>query len=70
MTLTTKSASRKDRTTRLADMEHRHFATIATFIREAPLRFPEDLACYFAERLAETNPNFDRARFLRACKED
>lgn len=73
--LTNQSAHRKDITTGLADMQHRHFATIATIIREidrglvpcstgATRKFMAEL---FADRLSYTNPNFDRNRFLRAC---
>lgn len=70
MALTQKSAHRKDINAGISPMEHRHFATVATIIREAP-NFSEDnrsLAEYFADRLADTNPNFDRDRFLRACQ--
>ena len=62
-------------------MQRRHFELIAEAIRELridngasynpsqPLadfvRSP--LAYTFAAKLSATNPNFDRARFLRAC---
>lgn len=67
--LTTKSALSKDRRTGLSPMQHRHFATIATIIRNygfdgSPGR--TILANHFADELAGTNPNFDRGRFLRA----
>jgi hypothetical protein len=69
------SAHRKDLTAGLGNMEHRHFATIATIIREmdrgliacsegATRKFVAEL---FAERLPATNPKFDRGRFLAAC---
>lgn len=69
------TAQRKDITTGLARLEHRHFATIATIIREidhgliacstdATRKF---MAETFADKLARTNPKFDRRRFLRAC---
>lgn len=71
MALETKAAHRKDLLLRLAPMQHRHFATIATIIREMSGGFSEeereDIAVAFADRLRETNPNFDRDRFLRAC---
>lgn len=70
--LTKASAHRKDLTTGMADMQHRHFATIATIIRT---RLYGDLtkeqrnivAEAFADALPATNPNFDRRRFLLAC---
>ena len=76
MVLTTESAHRKDLTTGLAGMEHRHFATIATIIREmdeglitcstdATRKFVAEL---FADRLTQTNPQFNRKRFLLACQ--
>lgn len=70
--LTTKSAHRKDITTGLAEMQHRHFATVATIIRGMPADVygTEQVAEIFADRLAWTNPNFNRARFLAACKEE
>ena len=75
MALTKQSAHRKDLTTGIAGMEHRHFATIATFIREmdkglvpcSEKATREFVAYYFADQLRFTNPQFDRARFLLAC---
>jgi hypothetical protein len=71
MTLTIQTALRKDTTTKAA-MQHRHFATIAQIINN---RFgtmsPTSLnivAEAFADELADTNPRFDRERFLRACR--
>lgn len=66
MPLTKATAHRKDLTTGLAPMQHRHFATIATIIRDMPGR-KDVVAAIFADRLAATNPNFDRDRFLAAC---
>ena len=69
--LTVKSAHRKDITTGISDMQHRHFATIATIIREmdkSQLYTVGHISEMFAIRLARTNPNFDCGRFLRACK--
>lgn len=66
--LTEQSALRKDKNTGISTMEHRHFATIA-----AILKGKNDLANYgpfcrhFARELANTNPRFDRKRFLAAC---
>ena len=36
MALTPATALRKDRTTGVADMQHRHFTTIAAIIRDMP----------------------------------
>lgn len=52
-----------------AEMQRRHFNTIAAIIARMDNfdHFPGDVAAHFARELASTNPNFDRARFLRAC---
>lgn len=70
MALEKKAAHRKDIATGIADMQHRHFATIATIIREMPADVygPEQVARIFEARLRNTNPNFDGDRFLRACQ--
>ena len=74
--LTPESATRKDKTSGLGEMQHRHFATIAAIIRgmdkvhnqeQGLIDIREDVAEHFADRLAWSNPRFDRARFLRAC---
>lgn len=63
--LTNESATRKDITAGKAGMEHRHFATIATILRNIGA---DGATCErWADELAPTNPRFDRARFLRAC---
>lgn len=69
MTLTPESALRKDRNSGMAHLEHRHFATIATIIREGGARVPDRqfMAEIFAARLPETNPKFDRKRFMAAA---
>ena len=70
----TKAANRKDVATaaRGVTLEHRHFAVIAATIA----RMPSDgfdatttlhVAQHFAFHCADTNPRFDRARFLAAC---
>lgn len=54
--------------------QHRHFAVIAAVIANLdnsdvypePLR--AEVAKAFADRLAATNPNFNRSRFIAACK--
>lgn len=69
--LTPESAARKDRTSGLGELQHRHFATIAAIIRACPLTWPDPdrvaIANHFANELARTNPKFDRKRFLTAC---
>lgn len=69
--LTPETALRKDRNAAPATMQHRHFATIAAIIAEyGSVESPSEaraMARHFADRLTRTNPNFDRARFLRAC---
>jgi len=63
------AALRKDRANAKATvLEHRHYAVIAGVIREG---FGGDtlavVANVFATHLAKTNPNFNRARFIKAC---
>jgi hypothetical protein len=63
------AALRKDRANaRATVLEHRHYAVIAGIIR---VGFGGDsravIANVFATHLAETNPKFDRARFMKAC---
>jgi hypothetical protein len=73
--LTQSAAHGKDRG-KLGDMQHRHFATVATIISALdctgydaePEALRADIAKQFALRLADTNPRFDRERFLRACQ--
>lgn len=69
MALTKDTAHRKDLNAGIGDMQHRHFATIATIIREMPVDVygTDQVAEIFADRLRATNPNFDRRRFLLAC---
>ena len=76
MPLTKDTAHRQDLTSGIGEMQHRHFATIATIIRESTLlgndaTFSADerakVALLFAGRLRATNSNFDRRRFLLAC---
>lgn len=72
MPLTKDTAHRKDLNSGICEMQHRHFATVATIIRE--MKIPETEFCIrqmiateFADRLRASNPNFDRRRFLLAC---
>lgn len=77
MPLKAGAALRKDQTNAFASsMEHRHFATIAAILKElTPARDKLSLSLtthryicrLFADRLATTNPRFDRSRFLAAC---
>ncbi|MEO1208426.1 MAG: hypothetical protein AAFX78_02690 [Cyanobacteria bacterium J06638_20] len=67
MTLTTESALAKDKRTGKAQMQHRHFATIAAIIASLPKPIRYDVAEHFAFELRETNPKFDIDRFLAAC---
>lgn len=65
MALTDDAALRKDRNTYKADFQHRHFATIATILRNMDA---DKATCErWADELAPTNWKFDRRRFLRAC---
>ena len=78
MALSPSSALDKDRRQPTApSFQHRHFAEIARIIRTMDkvsnqehgfIDIREDVAETFADQLARTNPNFDRARFLAACK--
>jgi hypothetical protein len=69
MALAYLAARRKDARTGKADLQHRHFATIATIIKDAPFGPIERrrIAEHFATELHSTNDRFDRARFLAAC---
>lgn len=61
-------AHKKDLNAGYCAMEHRHFATIAAIIRG--IRDEGELvgaAYHFAKHLSQTNPKFDRKRFLAAC---
>ncbi len=56
-----------------ATLQHRHFAVIAGILADlGPNQgvFPNQnqaICEHFADGLAETNPKFDRKRFLAAC---
>ena len=74
MALTTESALRKDKTTGKAEMQHRHFSTVAAILADlnaenagVSIGQHRDICEYFADELATTNPRFDRDRFLKAC---
>ncbi len=74
--LSSEAALRKDRTNANSDMQHRHFATVAAIIKALPSNADTHMSKEDAERVAEhfanylrsTNPRFDRARFLAACR--
>jgi len=67
------SALSKDKTSGKGELQHRHFATIAAILAElGPNQGVFDnqrqgICEHFADHLADTNPRFDRARFLVAC---
>lgn len=65
MALKADAALRKDKNTGKADMQHRHFATIAEIL----VNMEADKATCerWADELAPTNWKFDRKRFLAAC---
>lgn len=73
MTLSIEAALNKDqrsaKTRAASALQHRHYAVIAGIIADLPSAMRGDVASEFARALA-TNPNFNRARFLRACGED
>lgn len=69
--LSKKAALRKDEIIAnygYAELQHRHFATIAAILRK--LNADVETCERWADELRFTNPNFNRARFLRACQED
>ena len=67
MPLSATAATAKD-AGKLAPMQHRHFATIATIIARLDDPAAREIAAdHFARQLASTNPRFDACRFLRAC---
>lgn len=57
------AARRKDDRNAFAEMQHRHFATIAAM----PADQRPFAASHFATYLPRTNPKFDRARFIYAA---
>ena len=71
MPLTKATAARKDRNAGLCEMQHRHFAAIATIIARLDGTMTkadrQTVAEHFAWELAATNDKFDKARFLTAC---
>ena len=69
MALSIKAATRKDERAGKSEMQHRHFATVATILRMLPLETytQEIVVKHFADELATTNPRFDRTRFLKAA---
>jgi len=82
MPLTIESAARKDkRNATGATFEHRHFAAIANIIdscsvgcdkygddiERARYALLDEIAGNLCAAFAQSNPRFDRARFLAAC---
>ena len=79
MALSEQAALNKDKRNAMSDMQHRHFATVAYIINRMEkvsnqehgfIDIRDDVADHFAAMLGRTNPRFDRARFLAACRED
>lgn len=71
MTLSIEAQIRKDKragSNSLSGMQHRHFALIASIIAELDGKKRVEMAYHFAEALKNSNPRFDRIRFLRACE--
>ncbi len=69
MALSSAAAARKDASAKEPNMQHRHFAFIARTIANMPESVNRlTVARQFAATLAMTNPNFDRARFIAACR--
>ncbi len=63
------AALAKDTRSGLGEMQHRHFATVAAIIAALPDdMLTRAVADHFADKLAATNPRFDRKRFLAACR--
>ncbi len=60
------AALRKDLNTGKDTLQHRHFATIATILRN--IGADDATVEAFADELRGTNAKFDRARFLAAVK--
>lgn len=74
MPLTAHAANRKDRATpQTVELQHRHFAFIASALRNAKTapHLSEqgwvEVATVFANMCENTNPRFDRSRFLVAA---
>lgn len=63
--LSPEAATRKDRMAGKSEMQHRHFATIATILRN--MAATRAVCEHWADELAPTNARFDRKRFLTAC---
>lgn len=69
MALSIEAAKRKDLNAKAPTMQHRHFAFIAKMVSELPDSVNRlTVARNFAFHLHNTNPNFDRDRFLAACR--
>lgn len=70
MSLTAHAANRKDTRNASADdvMQHRHYAVVAGIIAQLPTASERlFMAAHFADRLAGSNRNFNRQRFIAAC---
>lgn len=70
MALTVKAQISKDNRAAIPEMQHRHFAYIAGLIASSETGWTlskANLANHFADSFAQSNPRFDRQRFMRAC---
>jgi len=69
MPLSTNAAMQKDKTTgKSVELQHRHFAFIASVIADIPdgsQRY--EMAYHFALACRGSNRHFDHDRFMRAC---
>lgn len=68
MALKSDAAIRKDLMTGKSELQHRHFATIATCLRN--MQADDETIRAWANELMPTNPRFDPFRFTVACKAD
>jgi hypothetical protein len=68
MPLKPETATRKDRNATPVKMQHRHYATIAQIIADMPIYQRHVVAEHFATKLKDTNPAFNRDRFIAACE--
>lgn len=56
------------RRSRSPTMQRRHYDYVAAIIAAIPCDVERHFTTeHFADHLARTNPDFDRARFVRAC---
>lgn len=69
MPLSENAARSKDQRVATPALQHRHFAFIASVIREIPTPSARaEAAAIFVNHLKHSNAAFDRYRFMDACK--